>query len=44
MQTFSAPRAVIPRLGDILIEQGIASADQIQHALEMQRATGQRLR
>ena len=43
MQTFSAPRAVIPRLGDILIEQGIADADQIQHALETQRATGQRL-
>ncbi len=43
MQTFSAPRATIPRLGDILIEHGIASAEQIQHALETQASTGQRL-
>ena len=43
MQTFSAPRAVIPRLGDILVEQGIASAEQIKHALEAQASTGQRL-
>ncbi len=34
---------MIPRLGDILIEHGIASADQIKHALEIQASTGQRL-
>ncbi len=43
MQILSAPRATIPRLGDILIEHGIASADQIKHALEMQASSGQRL-
>ena len=43
MQTLSAPRAVIPRLGDILVEHGIATADQIKHALETQASTGQRL-
>ena len=43
MQTLSAPRATIPRLGDILIEHGIATADQIRHALEIQASSGQRL-
>ncbi len=43
MQTFSAPRATIPRLGDILIEHGIATEGQIKHALEMQASSGQRL-
>jgi len=43
MQTLSAPRATIPRLGDILIEHGIATADQIKHGLELQASTGQRL-
>ena len=43
MQTFTAPRTIIPRLGDILIENGIASPEQIQHALDMQASTGQRL-
>ena len=43
MQTLSAPRATIPRMGDILIEHGIASAEQIKHALDMQASTGQRL-
>ena len=43
MQTLSAPHATIPRLGDILIEHGIASADQIKQALETQASTGQRL-
>ncbi len=43
MQTFTAPRAIIPRLGDILIENGIASPEQIRHALDTQASTGQRL-
>lgn len=43
MQILSAPRATIPRLGDILIEHGIATLDQIKHALEMQASSGQRL-
>ena len=43
MQTLSAPRATIPRLGDILIEHRIATQDQIKHSLELQASTGQRL-
>ncbi|MGI4791596.1 MAG: GspE/PulE family protein [Janthinobacterium lividum] len=43
MQTLSAPRTTIPRMGDILIEMGIASTEQIKHALEAQASTGQRL-
>ena len=43
MQTFSAPRATIPRLGDILVQHGIATQEQIKHALEAQASTGQRL-
>ncbi len=43
MQILSAPRATIPRLGDILIEQGIATEDQIRHALETQASSGHRL-
>ena len=43
MQTLTAPRTTIPRMGDILIEHGIATREQIKHALEIQASTGQRL-
>ena len=43
MQTLSAPRAIIPRLGDILIQKGFATAEQIKHGLDLQSSTGQRL-
>ena len=43
MQTLNAPRAVTPRLGDILVEHGIITVEQIRHALEVQSSTGQRL-
>lgn len=43
MQTLSAPRAVTPRLGDLLVEQGITTAEQVRQALELQASTGQRL-
>jgi type IV pilus assembly protein PilB len=43
MQTLSAPRTTIPRMGDILIEHGIATTEQIKQALDMQASTGQRL-
>ncbi|MCV5638823.1 hypothetical protein OFN49_28455, partial [Escherichia coli] len=31
------------RLGDLLVEEGIVSEDQIQQALSAQRSTGQKL-
>ncbi len=31
------------RLGDLLVEEGIVSEDQIQQALTSQRSTGQKL-
>ena len=43
MQTLSAPRTMTPRLGDILVEQGAISPEQLSQALELQTSTGQRL-
>ena len=43
MQTLNAPRTTTPRLGDILVEHGIITAEQIRHALDVQSSTGQRL-
>ncbi len=43
MQTLNPPRLTTPRLGDLLVEQGITTAEQIRHALELQNSTGQRL-
>ena len=43
MQTLTAPRTVTPRLGDILVEMGYITSEQLKHALEQQSATGHRL-
>jgi len=43
MQTLNPPRLTTPRLGDLLVEQGITTAEQIRQALELQNSTGQRL-
>ena len=43
MQTLSAPRLMTPRLGDILVEQGAISPEQLRQGLELQTTTGQRL-
>ena len=33
----------VPRLGDILVSQNVVSEEQLQEALDLQRATGQRI-
>ena len=43
MQTLSTPRLMTPRLGDILVEQGTISCEQLKQGLELQTTTGQRL-
>jgi len=43
MQTLNPPSLAMPRLGDILVQQGAITSEQLREALEAQASTGRRI-